>query len=291
MPSLWCWCCCSSSGNQPIFGAWRAQPEPHGVGKQYLPPSPRRMIPALDRNVMALWVRNPRMCSLEAQCFQQAGRPGILTSRLAHVAEAGMVVVPVPGIPSLVPGRLHAGQGRWGVALGRTSCLETCRKGKPRCHLPSDQEAQVSFPSARTGAWEAASQGESWGCKQFGQGLGVGWSPAFPSERGLAHCPVCPLLLCERWLPPACVCTSWGLGVLWGTCCHPAVAPPVPTSSCDSVPGSCLVLLQRLSFTHSLLLLAGPWEPSPADARVQLESRAPDEVMPSVQPSPAWFVL
>lgn len=105
------------------------------------------------------------MYSLEAGCFQQAGRPGIwspgwagLTFWLAQLAEAGLVVVPTPGIPSLVPGRLHGGEGRWGVALGRTSCLETCRKGKPRCHLPSDQEAQVSFPSARTGAWEAASQ-------------------------------------------------------------------------------------------------------------------------------------
>lgn len=88
---------------------------------------------------------------------------------LAQLAKAGLVVVPMAGIPSLVPGCLHAGQGLWGVALGRTSCLETCRKGKPRCHLSSDQEAQVSFPSARTGAWEAASQWESWGCKQFRQ--------------------------------------------------------------------------------------------------------------------------
>lgn len=80
-----------------------------------------------------------------------------LVSWVAQLAEAGLVVVPMPGIPSLVPDNLHAGHGQWGVALGRTSCLETCRKGKPRCHLPSDQEAQVSFPLARTGAWEGAS--------------------------------------------------------------------------------------------------------------------------------------
>lgn len=98
------------------------------------------------------------MYSLEAGCFQQAGRPGIwspgwagLTFWLAQLAEAGLVVVPTPGIPSLVPGRLHGGEGRWGVALGRTSCLETCRKGKPRCHLPSDQEAGfLPFSSHRS---------------------------------------------------------------------------------------------------------------------------------------------
>lgn len=85
------------------------------------------------------------MCSLEADLFQQAGRPGLwspgwamLTSWLAQPAEAGLVVVPMPGIPSLVPDSLNAGLEQWGVALGRTSCLETCRKGKPRCHLPSD---------------------------------------------------------------------------------------------------------------------------------------------------------
>lgn len=81
------------------------------------------------------------------------------TSWLAQLAKAGLVVVMhVPGIPGLVPGRLYAGQGRWGAALGRTSCLEAYGKGKSRCHLLSDQEMQVSFPLARAGAWEAASQ-------------------------------------------------------------------------------------------------------------------------------------
>lgn len=60
---LWCWCCQSSAGNQPISGAWQVQSEPHGVGRQHLPASPHRMLPALDRNVIALWVRNPQMCS------------------------------------------------------------------------------------------------------------------------------------------------------------------------------------------------------------------------------------
>lgn len=104
------------------------------------------------------------------------------TSWLAQLAEAGLVVLPMPGVPGLVPGCVHVGRGRRGAALGRTLCLEAYRKGKSRCHLPSDQERQVSFPSARAGAWEAASQRAGWGSssqmwhrqKTFGQGAGVG---------------------------------------------------------------------------------------------------------------------
>ena len=67
--------------------------------------------------------------------------------------EAG-VVVPMLGLPSLLPEPLCVGWGWWGTALGRTLCLEAYRKGKSLCHLLSDQETQVSFPSARAGAWE-----------------------------------------------------------------------------------------------------------------------------------------
>lgn len=91
-------------------------------------------------------------------------------------------MVAVPRIPSLVPGHLHAGWGWWGVALGRTWCLEAYRKGKSRCHVPSDQETQVSFPSAHAGTWEAllskhvggALANRSGTGEQFGQGVGVG---------------------------------------------------------------------------------------------------------------------
>lgn len=95
---------------------------------------------------------------------------------LVRLAGAGLLV-PLPSDPSLVPGCLRAGWGWWGAALGRTSCLEAYRKGKSRCHLLSDQETQVSFPSARAGAWEAAPQGAAARCgtrKQFVQGSGVG---------------------------------------------------------------------------------------------------------------------
>lgn len=95
----------------------------------------------------------------------------------------------------------------------------------------------------------------------------VGWSPA-----SLLSC-LSLAVLCERWLLLACVCTLWGLGVLWGSCCHPSAAPPFSTSSHDSLPGSsCPLLLQWLSFTHSLLLLAGPSEPSPAEAGYLMRS-------------------
>lgn len=87
----------------------------------------------------------------------------MLMSWLVQLAEAGLVVVPVPGVRGLVPGRLHAGRGQRGAALGRTLCLEAYGKGKSRCHLPSDQETQASFPSACAGAWEATSQRAGWG--------------------------------------------------------------------------------------------------------------------------------
>lgn len=141
------------------------------------------------------------------------------TSRLA---EAGLAV-PVPAVPGLVPGRLPAGWGWRGAALGRTSCLEAYGKGKSRCHLPSDQETQVSFPSARAGAWEAASRGAGGG-ERYPDVAPGGWggmeSPR-PPEHCLTCCLLCPPLLrvgagsCQplRALCPAMGATGTGSAV------------------------------------------------------------------------------
>lgn len=127
------------------------------------------------------------------------------TMPMSWLAEAGrvVVVVPVPAVPSLVPGRLPVGRGWRGAALGRTSCLEPYGKGKSRCHLPSDQETQVSFPSARAGAWEAASRGagggssiQMWHQRAVRAGGRGGMESPRPPQHGLACCLRCPPLLC-----------------------------------------------------------------------------------------------
>ena len=128
------------------------------------------------------------------------------------------------------------------------------------------------------------------------------------SEHGLACCLVCPLLLCVSagsFQPIRTPCPAMGTKGARSTMedlplpCHSPSAgqqPPCPPPSCDSVPGSRLMLLRWLSFTRSLLLLAGPSKSSPStDARIQLESRAPDEVMLNgagvFRLAPGWFML
>lgn len=119
--------------------------------------------------------------------------PGDHSARL--LAQPAGLPVPVPG----VPGWFQGVWGRRGVALGRTLCLEADGKGKSRCHLPSDQETQVSFPSARAGAWAAPQQagGAAASCgtsKTFGQGTG---------QVGVLLPRLSPAAGCEPWLVPA----------------------------------------------------------------------------------------
>lgn len=191
--------------------------------------------------------------------------PGDHSARL--LAQPAGLPVPVPGVPGWF-------QGVWGwrgAALGRTLCLEADGKGKSRCHLLSDQETQVSFPSARAGAWAAPQQagGAAAGCgtsKTFGQGLG----------RWESCCLVCPLLRgsCQPVrASPGC-----------GTRCSrspSAASSPVPAPS--AIQSLALAGASPVAFLHPFTAV---WR-DPRSRLAQLESRAPDEVMRDGAFSPA----
>lgn len=209
----------------------------------------------LDRNVIPPWARSNNMCS---QGQDPSSRPAGVWSPGDHsvrlLAQPAGLPVPMPG----VPGWFQGVWGRRGAALGRTLCLEADGKGKSRCHLPSDQETQVSFPSARAGAWAAPQQagGAAASCgtsKTFGQGTG---------QVGALLPRLSPAAGCEPWLVPARV----RLAGLWDP---PFTQPirgqqPRPRTQHDSVPGPCWCFSSGFpSSVHCCL--AGPSELSPCN--------------------------